>query len=691
MNRETSNVNFLNALDRVANVRQTLAEHLTAIAQTFQQAELTGATASGQFGLAWDIETLKIASEHYRQGIFRLLVLGDMKRGKSTLLNALLGQNLLPSDVNPCTALLTVIRYGPHEKVTLHYKDERPATEISFETFKQQYTIQPDEAKALEQEHRHAFPDISHAVVEHPLPLLGKGIELIDSPGLNDTEARNELSLNYIYNCHAVLFVLSASQPCTLDERRYLQNYLSDQGLSIFFLINGWDRVRTGLVDPDDPNALQEAETRLRQIFQSHLAKYCWSAAGQDRYKQRVFEISALEALRSRLRDPEAPLEDTGFSAFLKALKIFLVQDRATAECNRITAIANRAYQHVKSAIERRIPLLEQSAAELQQTIDTVQADFDQLAAIGQQFQNLIEQTGEQEAKAIADSFQHYILELETTFEQDFIRSQPDLDFLRFLEKNNRAAFYTTFKRAFERYLNDRLAAWEFIARQKISAAFEQLNQEADHYRVSYEEVVEAINKKLVGTRFYAVEHNYDPNRTTVWTDALQDLFSTIPDVMNGVPRQFNVFWQQVFIGAFPYLLVVIGLNVLGLIFSSLFLNVLALIAAGAGVLAIQAEYIRQEFLAATQREFAKHLPQIATENWRSIYSSVQSCFDAYRKQVGDRIQADIESRRAELANLLQQKQSHEIDRELEVQRLQTLETTVLSHLQAMEALKSLL
>ena len=42
-------------------------------------------------------------------------------------------------------------------------------------------------------------------MVEYPLPLLQKGIEIVDSLGLNDTEARNELSLGYVNNCHAIL------------------------------------------------------------------------------------------------------------------------------------------------------------------------------------------------------------------------------------------------------------------------------------------------------------------------------------------------------------------------------------------------------------------------------------------------------------------------------------------------------
>ncbi|WP_310484669.1 dynamin family protein, partial [Chamaesiphon sp. VAR_48_metabat_403] len=266
---------FLEDLDRVARVRQEVAGSLRRMVANLQKSELAAQTGSGEMGFDRDLADLTKASTNLQQGVFRLMVLGDMKRGKSTFLNALIGENILPSDVNPCTALLTVLRYGEQKKVTVHFKDGKPPESIDFGAFKTKYTIDPAEAKKLEESNKPAFPDVDYAVVEYPLELLSKGIEIIDSPGLNDTEARNELSLGYLNNCHAVLFVLSASQPCTLGERRYLENYIKDRGLSVFFLINAWDRVKESLIDPDDATELAEAEGKLNRVFKANLAEYC--------------------------------------------------------------------------------------------------------------------------------------------------------------------------------------------------------------------------------------------------------------------------------------------------------------------------------------------------------------------------------------------------------------------------------
>lgn len=334
MTYQVESESFLKDLGRVVQVRSELAISLNKIADTIDQAEIAGDATSGKLSLERDIEDIRAASNNLRTGVFRLLVLGDMKRGKSTFLNALIGERLLPSDVNPCTAVLTVLRYGAQKQVTVNFNDGKSPQKLDFDSFKHKYTIDPAEAKKLEQENKPAFPDVDYAVVEYPLPLLEKGIEIVDSPGLNDTEARNELSLGYINNCHAILFVLRASQPCTLGERRYLENYIKGRGLSVFFLVNAWDQVREALIDPDDEQELKESEERLRQVFQANLAEYCY-VDGQNIYDERVFEISSIQALRRRLKNPQANLDGTGFSEFMKALNTFLTRE---TRCSRIAS-----------------------------------------------------------------------------------------------------------------------------------------------------------------------------------------------------------------------------------------------------------------------------------------------------------------------------------------------------------------
>lgn len=682
MNDRVDNQPFLNSLDGITQTRQQMATTLEKMARILTLAESEGEQGSGKLGLNREIEEVTQASNSLRHGVFRLVVLGDMKRGKSTFLNALIGENLLPSDVNPCTAVLTVLKYGSQKQVTVYLNNGKSPERVDLAHFKQHYTIAPEEAKQLETKQQQAFPQVSHVEIEYPLPLLKQGIEIVDTPGLNDTEARNQLVLNYVNNCHAVFFILSATQPCTLDERRYLNNYLKDRGLTLFFPINGWDRVRGGLVDPDDQKALQDAKDKLDRVFRSNLRDYC-QKNGRDIYEERVFFISALDALRQRLKDPDATLKGTGFNAFLSVLDCFLSEERVTAQLQASATLARRVYYRVSEAIQRRIPLLSQEAGELKQRITSVQGEFEELGAIRDRVRTLIHDTRDREAQVIADSFKSHILTLEETFEEDFLASQPNLSFLDFLEKKNRQQFYTGFKRAFERYINDRLAAWEFIAKQDMARSFTELEAKTKEHKLAYAEVIEAMNEKLLGHRFYAVEHRYDPKKATAWADTLNEIFSGVPDSMNSAVRGFNMFWQTVLI----YACVSVALQMVGLLFSTIALNIFGAMLAGMGLIALQTEYVRQQFIHTTRREFAKCLPKIADEQWQTIHRAVQKCFDTYEQQITERINADITSRKAQLDNLLAQKEAREIDREREIERLKTLETSIASEVGQIEGL----
>lgn len=664
---------FLKDLDRVVKARYDVASYLNKMAETLKQAELTGKNTSGGLSLTTEIEDIDTASKNLRSGVFRLLVLGDMKRGRSTFLNALIDENLLPSDVNPCTAILTVLRFGPEKKVTVYFNNGQHPERLDFTNFKHRYTIDPAEAKKLEQEQQQAFPDVDYAVVEYPLPLLEKGIEIVDSPGLNDTEARNELSLGYINNCHAILFVLRASQPCTLGERRYLENYIKGRGLSIFFLINAWDQIREGLLDPDDMVELQEAEDKLRRVFKANLAEYC-QVDGHDIYDERVFEVSAIKALRRRIKDSAATLEGTGFPKFMGALNTFLTQERAIAELRQARTLSRQVGTRTKEAIALRIPLLEQDAAQLKQKIGSVEPEFNKLNNIRDRFQAEIRSTRDTQAKAIADSFRSYVLNLGTTFESDFLRYQPELKLFDFLNKGKREAFNAALQKAFEQYITDKFATWTLSAERDLNAAFAQLSRSAAEYGASYSQVTDQITEKLTGQKVNFDTATIEEDNSPGWTKWAMGLFSLAKGNLAGVAMAGAGFdWKNIL---FNYV-TVIGVGSIITAVTGIFLGPIGLAMIGMGVGFVQADQARQQLVKTAKQELVKYLPQVATEQWLPVYNAVKECFDAYEREVTKRVNDDIEARKAELDNLLKQKESYEINQGAELERLKKLEADI--------------
>jgi len=683
MNLKVETSNFLNDLERVAAVRREIADSLSNIATAINQSELAAAAASGKLGLESDSADINLASNNLRQGVFRLLVLGDMKRGKSTFLNALIGENLLPSDVNPCTALLTILRYGSEKKVTVYFNDGKSPKQLDFKSFKQNYTIDPAEAKRLEAEKKPAFPDIDCAVVEYPLPLLEKGIEIVDSPGLNDTEARNELSLGYINNCHAILFVLRATQPCTMGERRYLENYIKNRGLSVFFLINAWDQVRESLIDPDDPEELAEAEGKLRRVFQANLAEYCLTE-GHDIYDERVFAITSIKALRLRIKNPDADLAGTGFPEFMAALNTFLTQERAISELRPARTLARQISARVREAVGRRLPLLDRDVNELKEKINSVEPEFKKLSQIRDEFKQEIIEVRDSKSRAIADSFRTYVLKLENTFETDFLRYQPELKFLDFFSQGKREAFEASLRQALEQYINDKLAAWTLTAEQEMNSAFSQLSQSAANYGASYTKVTEKITEKLTGQKIPAAVSNSKEDNSPAWAKWAMGLFSLTNGNLAGVAMAGAGFdWKNILLN----LITVLSVSTILASFTGIVLGPLYLALLGMGVGVLQADGARKQLVKAAKKELVKYLPQVAQEQWQPIHDAVKECFDVYGREVSDRMNADINSRKAELDNLLEQKESREINCQAESERLKKLDADVSIQSQNIESL----
>lgn len=81
-----------------------------------------------------------------------------------------------------------------------------------------------------------------------------------------------------------------------------------------------------------------------------------------------------------------------------------------------------------------------------------------------------------------------------------------------------------------------------------------------------------------------------------------------------------------------------------------------------------------------------KFLPQLAKEQASLVHSNVKEQFDDYEREVSQRMNDDTEARKAELENLLTQKESREINRDAEVKRLKILDDNILAQWNSLES-----
>ena len=295
-------------------------------------------------------DSVRLADER-----FNLVVIGEFSRGKSTLVNALLGKNILPSSKEATTNIISKIVYGDQPKYTLLYKDGRKQ-EISKEEFdliKAQTEDKPDKfallhnlVSKLKHEETHVdFGNIDHAEITYPLSFCENQVDVVDTPGTNDLNVgRIEITYRYLRQAEAAILVLTATQPLTRTEKEFLVDQVVGNNIKdIFIVINYKDEVIG-------------AEDRVVKHVLDNLTDV------QD-FSQRIFIVSSKQALLYRRKESgevlkpktllncPATLEETGILELEAALGKFLSEEKGNAKLAKYAERCSLALREAERGI----------------------------------------------------------------------------------------------------------------------------------------------------------------------------------------------------------------------------------------------------------------------------------------------------------------------------------------------------
>lgn len=235
---------------------------------------------------------------------FHLAVLGQFKRGKSTLLNALLGEDVLPASVVPLTAIPTFLVSGPERRVIVHFADGR--TEERVPDGGEGGLLSLLSGYVTEEANPHNRLGLSHVEVRHPSPLLA-GVTLIDTPGIGSTLRHNtEATLSFLPRCDAALFLVSADPPVTQVEIAFLER-VRRRVVRLFYILNKVDYLAE--------EERREAMAYFRRVLGEH---------GAIDEETPVFCVSARAGLAARMAGSEQSWQDSGLADVERHLARFL-------------------------------------------------------------------------------------------------------------------------------------------------------------------------------------------------------------------------------------------------------------------------------------------------------------------------------------------------------------------------------
>lgn len=368
------------------------------------------------------VDDLGEIQEKLVENRFHLVVLGQFKRGKSTFINSLVGDALLPTSVIPLTSIVTLLRYGERENIHV-IDDHGSRLSISREQLAEYVTERgnPKNEKGVKQ-----------VEISYPSDYLKDGVCIIDTPGVGSTfENNTEMTYNYLPNVDAALFLLAVDPPVSQTEIMFL-NEVRKYVEKIFFIQNKIDY-------------LTERERRESMAFSKKVIEEAMGVEGIQ-----IHPLSARTALEAKNKRDDTLLKESRLLDFDRVLGNFLLNakgrtvlvsavrgiTRLLEDEERTLKLENRTIAMPLEALEQKITIFREKMhavreerednkyyfdGEIQRAIDLLDRDLQRLKdrEIPKLMEDLENSSGAHQNQPLSE----YVGIMESTLHEGIIRT----------------------------------------------------------------------------------------------------------------------------------------------------------------------------------------------------------------------------------------------------------------------------
>ena len=213
--------------------RENLQERLERLEQTGDEIPVLKKLESviSEHGLVEFRSTLSMILDRLEDNSFEIAIFGRVSSGKSSLLNAMLGIDVLPVGVTPITAVPTRLLYGETPVVHVWFANRTP----------EEFDIAHLPEFVAEQLNRGNEKHVTRIVVQLPSPRLREGIAFVDTPGLGSLATRGAAeTLAYLPRCDLGVVLIDAGSTLTPDDLQTIQ-ILYDAAIPAMVLLSKAD------------------------------------------------------------------------------------------------------------------------------------------------------------------------------------------------------------------------------------------------------------------------------------------------------------------------------------------------------------------------------------------------------------------------------------------------------------------
>lgn len=636
-------------------------------------------------GMVSESESLIQRADDLRKGSFRILVMGEFKNGKSTTLNAMLGEDLLPAKVTPATSVITFIVQGDRKTVRVHERigDEIKVREIDLIAFKNEFTITKDDQVTLRSKNKlDRFANVQFVEMESNYPLVQNSVALIDSPGLAERESRTKVTRNYLSRVEAIILVLRADQILSEDERAFIASLGSNRLERVFILVN-----RINLIPANEINDLKDF---VCEGLQEYYCKPGTNEFDPELYKRRIFFINALGALDARMgkivdaAEAKKVLTDSELPHFEEELERFLTsEERIRAVLASSLYVTAGIAQRSKSEITANHAAMSNNLKELLTRQSQTEGELQKLEEDLSDMARQIKQYARIASRRVYDSLKNMIHDLPSTWEYDSQKQINLNDAIKIFEltkgifsEDAKEGVNKAIQLEIEKYLDLKFGQWSNQAATIIEKTMLEMAEDIKVQLLDFESKLNGIVSYFAGTKqINGLGQSEDGQAKVVKLGLLATYALFVPGGWHDAGMMAGLLWNRmdfrmILRRVLEQVAVIVGVLVVGAFFGGPPAWA-ALVAAQLLRARSAVDETKKKIRVRIGEEIFKTLQKEVADLEKDVEMEVNKTFDQASSEIINSLRSEIERVRTNQNNIIEKVNGTKQDLEKEKERLQ--------------------